>query len=145
MEHAPSPAACGLALLPQNSQGVIAGAAGVDHQRFGRCLRGADVHPKALALPLHIGHAAPVEAVIVQPGLADGHHPGQCGALHQVIEGGFGHVFAVGVNAHRSPEIRVVRGQTVHLRKSLERGGNAQSPCHAGLRHRGADIPDLLQ
>ena len=33
--------------------------------------RGADVHAKALALPLHLGDAAAVQAVVVEPGLAD--------------------------------------------------------------------------
>ena len=65
------------ALLAQHVQRVLARAARVHHQRQPAGARRADVHAKALALPCHLLDCPAVQPVVVQPGLADGHHARQ--------------------------------------------------------------------
>ncbi|MOA29601.1 hypothetical protein D3C78_1506260 [compost metagenome] len=116
----------------------------MDHQRLAAGPCRADMHAKALALPLEVGDAASAlavfHAVVVETGFADRHHARQRGALEQVLHAGLGHVFRVRVHAHRGPEIVVLRGQGVHIGKLFHGGADAQGAVHLRFGHGGADF-----
>ena len=85
MEHAGQRPACLGLRAAQHGHGVVRCAAGVDHQRLGHGLGHRHVHRKPVALPGHVGHAAAVQAVVVQPRLADAHHARQAGQGLQAV------------------------------------------------------------
>src|SRR5690606_18680777 len=105
---------------------------------------GFDVRAKTLALPVHVGHGAPFQAVVVQAGFADADHAGQAAALKQVIQGGLLHAFVVWVHAHRGPEVVEALRQGMHLRKFFKRGADAQCAIHARISHVLADLIELV-
>ncbi len=76
--------------------------------------RGADVDAEALALPGHVGHAAAVQAVVVEPGFADRHHARQARQRQQVVE-------------RRAPARLRCRG----ARPPCTRSCRAPAPAHA--------------
>ena len=80
-----------------------------DQGQFG-LLSGLDVDAKAVALPLHIGHGALAQTVIVEAGFANAHHFGQFGAGQQVVERGLLHALVVRVYAHGGPKVIELRG-----------------------------------
>ena len=136
-----------LAALAQNAQGVVGAAAGVDDQRLLRDLRRLDMRAETLALPFQIGNRATAlavfHAVVIETGLADGHHARQRGALHQVLHAGLGHVLGIGVHAHSGPEIVVVQRQLVHFGKLFHRRADAQRARDLGSSHGFADLRDI--
>ncbi|MNI64379.1 hypothetical protein D3C73_1198170 [compost metagenome] len=72
-------------------------------QRQARVARGADMAAKAFTLPVQRFR----QAVIVQPGFADGHDLGMFRQAYQFFRRRIRRVFVVGVDAHRGPQIGV--------------------------------------
>ena len=126
--------------MAQHCQSVDSGAARVHDQRQLSGKGGLDVDGEALTLPRHVGHAAPTQTVVVQPGFANRHHARQCGSRHQVGQLGFAYAFVVGVHAHRAPEVLVYPGQLVHRLELFQRGADAQGAVHLSSRHFAADV-----
>ena len=100
------------------------------------------MHPKAFALPFHVGHAALAQPVVVEPGFADANDFGQAGALQQVVQAGLLHIFVVGVHADGGPEVVVAGGKPVNAFKFFERGADTQGSVYLGILH---GTPDLRQ
>ena len=133
-----------LPFIAQHGQRVVTAAAGVHHQRQAGRMGGADVYRKALALPGHVGNAAAIESVVVQPGFAQGHHPRQRGAVQQGLQIRLQHAFVVGVHAHRAPEVAVRRRECMHGRKFFQRGADAQRAIDVGVGHGLAHAGDVF-
>ena len=140
-------AGIGLAAFAQDGQRVFRTAAGMDHQRLLRDLRGLDMDTKALALPFQIGNRASAlavfHAVVVQPRLANGHHARQRSALDQVLYRWLGHIFGVGMHTHGGPEVVMVQRQLVHIGKLFHGGADAQRARDLGSSHGLADLSEV--
>ena len=144
VEHAARLVACAiLALFPQDGQRVVGRTARVNDERLATGPRRTDVGAEAVALPLQVGNAAPAlavfHAVVVEAGLSNRHHAGQCGAVQQVLHAGFRHALVVGVHAHRAPEVVMGQGQGVHALELFHGGADAQGPGDLRLGHGLAD------
>ena len=91
----------------------------MDDERLAQRACGAYMHPKAFPLPVHIGHGAPVEAVIVQTRFANRQHFGQHAQGQQVLQVRLAYVFIVWMHPRRGPEVRIVQSQAMHHGKFL--------------------------
>ena len=96
---------------------------------------GANMDPKTLPLPVHVGPAAFAQAKVIQSGFADGDNLGQGCAPHQIGHAGLGHAFVVGMYTDAAPEIVVSRGQRMNGLELFQRGANAQRAPNLGLLH----------
>ena len=111
------------ALLGHEAQRVLGGFARVDHQRLAALLRRADVPAEALALPVERF----LQAVVVEPGLADRDHPGMVREPQQFIDRGLMVVrLFVRMHARRAPDVRLAFRDRPHRGKGLERGADRQ-------------------
>jgi hypothetical protein len=102
------------------------------------------VGAKPLTLPFHVCHAAAVEAVVVEPRLADRHHPRQRRALDKVVQARLGDAltFAVRVHTDRCPELGVRRRQRMNVGELLQQRADDERAVHLGVGHRGAHFID---
>mmetsp|Transcript_81453 Transcript_81453/g.226483 ORF Transcript_81453/g.226483 Transcript_81453/m.226483 type:complete len:278 (+) Transcript_81453:283-1116(+) len=132
------------ALLVQHAQRVGRARAGVDDQGLA-CRPGrADMDPKALTLPVHVGDAAAVQAVVVQPGFADCDDARQRRQPQQLGHIGLAQALGVGMHAHRGPELRMFQGQRVHRLELLHLGADADGLHHLGSAHLRQDVGQPL-
>jgi hypothetical protein len=113
------------------------------------CARGADVDAKALALPFHVGHAAAVQAVVVEPGFADAHHPRARRCAHQqVVDVGSCTPSESGCTptVHHRLSWASARPCTWRIPRSwcrcTARGRHGPPPCHAGCRRCAHSVPE---
>ncbi|MNS84018.1 hypothetical protein D3C72_1178270 [compost metagenome] len=113
-------------LFTHQPQRVVGGRAGMDDQRLAGLARGADMGAEALALPFHVGDAAAIEPVVVEPGLAGAHHARMRGQCQQALERGVLALLIVRVHAHRGVQVRMLLGQRQHAREVLQRHRDAQ-------------------
>jgi hypothetical protein len=106
---------------------------------------GTQMDPKAFALPAHVVlDGAAVQAVVVEPGLADADHARVGGQLHQFLEARLAHALVVGVHADRGPQLGVLLGQRQHLRELLQRGADADGLRHLRRAHLRQQFGELL-
>ena len=115
----------------------------MDDQWLARLARGPDVYPEALALPVQLRGR---HAVVIEPGLADGHHLRMHGQLDQLGHGVFGHIQIVGMNPHRRAEqAGVPAHQRHHVRPVFQIDGHAQRMLDPVGGHGGQHLRPALR
>ena len=115
----------------------------MNDQGFGSLSGSTDMNPKALTLPGHIKHTAPVQAEVIQPGFTNTDHLGQCRTAQKIVQQGFAHPFVVRVNAGGAPKIIVSQGQRMNLVKLFERGADHHGTINAGVLHGHTDLRQI--
>ncbi len=95
---------------------------------------------KPLALPCHVLHVAPIQAVVIQACLTNGDDFWQRRALKQISQRRLDDALIVRMDTDGRPEIGMRQSHPVHLGEFLQRRANAQRAIHALCRHRGANL-----
>ena len=94
----------------------------MNNQGFSALPSGTDMNPKALTLPGHIKHTAPVQAEVIQPGFTDRHHLGMGSALQQGILIQRLALGMIRMHPDRGKKIVITLGQRHHPRQRVQGG-----------------------
>ena len=105
------------------------------HQRQLAAPSRFNVRAKPVALPLHVGHAAPVQAIVVKASLADGDHAGSERELDQVFNRRLFDALIVWMDTGAAPKVVIARRKCMDLVELFEGGADAKRPAHLGSGH----------